>query len=84
MHYCTVTLPVHLFLTMKSPELAQIWILKLPPTSRPNCGIIQHVVIYVQACSNSAYPQHSGERYRTSGPLGWFLLTWFLLTCFNG
>ena len=24
MHYCTVTLPVHLFLTMKSPEHAQI------------------------------------------------------------
>ena len=22
-----------------------------------------------QVCSNSAHPQHSGERYRTSGPL---------------
>ena len=31
MHYCTVTLSVHLFLTMKSPEHTQI---------RPNCGII--------------------------------------------
>ena len=26
--------------------------------------------MYFQICSNSAYPQHSGERYRTSGPLG--------------
>ena len=23
--------------------------------------------MYFQVCSNSAYPQHSGERYRTSG-----------------
>ena len=27
------------------------------------------VVIYFQVCSHSAYPQHSGERYRTNGPL---------------
>ena len=25
--------------------------------------------MYFQACSNSAYPMHSGERYRTIGPL---------------
>ena len=25
--------------------------------------------MYFQVCFNSAYPQHSGERYRTSGPL---------------
>ena len=25
--------------------------------------------MYFQVCSNSTYPQHSGERYRTSGPL---------------
>ena len=25
--------------------------------------------MYFQVCSNSAYPQHSGERYRTTGPL---------------
>ena len=44
MHYCTVTLPVHLFLTMKSPEQAQISILKLPSMSRPNCGIISKIL----------------------------------------
>ena len=27
------------------------------------------VLMYFQVCSNSAYPQHSGERYRTNGPL---------------
>ena len=31
--------------------------------------LIQHIVLYFQACSNSAYPMHSGERYRTNGPL---------------
>ena len=32
--------------------------------------LIQHwVLMYFQVCSNSAYPQHSGEWYRTSGPL---------------
>ena len=25
--------------------------------------------MYFQVCSNSTYPQHSGERYRTSYPL---------------
>ena len=30
-------LPVHLFLTMRSPEHAQMWILKLPPMSWPTC-----------------------------------------------
>ena len=29
--------------------------------------LIQHIVIHFQACSNSAYLQHSGERYRTIG-----------------
>ena len=27
--------------------------------------LIQHIVMYFQGCSNSAYPMHSGERYRT-------------------
>ena len=27
------------------------------------------MLMYFKVCSNSAYPQHSGERYRTSGPL---------------
>ena len=31
--------------------------------------LIQHIVMYFQACSNSAYPVHSGERYRINGPL---------------
>ena len=32
--------------------------------------LIQHwVLMYFQVCSNSTYPQHSGERYRTNGPL---------------
>ena len=25
--------------------------------------------MYFQVCSNSEYPQHSGERFRTNGPL---------------
>ena len=25
--------------------------------------------MYFQVCSNSVYPQHSGERNRTNGPL---------------
>ena len=25
--------------------------------------------MYFQVCSNSAYPQHSGKRYGTNGPL---------------
>ena len=36
----------------------------------PGWKFIQHrVLMYFQVCSNSIYPQHSGERYRTSGPL---------------
>ena len=32
--------------------------------------LIQHwVLLYFQVCSNSAYSQHSGEQYRTIGPL---------------
>ena len=31
--------------------------------------LIQHIVIYFQACSYSAHPMHSGERYRTNGSL---------------
>ena len=32
--------------------------------------LIQHwALMYFQVCSDSAYPQHSGERYRTNGPL---------------
>ena len=34
--------------------------------------------MYFQVCSNSAYPQHSGERYRTSGPVD---LKGFELSC---
>ena len=30
---------------------------------------LNDLVLYFQVCSNSAYPQHSGERYRTNGPL---------------
>ena len=34
--------------------------------------LIQHwVLMYFQVCSNSTYPQHSGEWYRTSGPMVW-------------
>ena len=38
----------------------------------PNAALvilIQHIVMYFQACSNSAYPIHSGERYRTNDSL---------------
>ena len=38
---------------------------------------IQHIVMYFQACSNSAYPVHSGEGYRTIGPLVMFFVTTF-------
>ena len=39
---------------------------------------IQHwVLLYFQVCSNSAYPRHSGERYRTSASLVWYL---FMMT----
>ena len=33
----------------------------------------KHIVMYFQACSNSACPMHSGERYRAIGPLVDFL-----------
>ena len=37
--------------------------------------LIQHwVLMYFQVCSNSAYSQHSGERYRTNGPLVYFCI----------
>ena len=37
--------------------------------------LIQHwVLMYFQVCSNSTYPQHSGERYRTNGPLVRYLI----------
>ena len=40
--------------------------------------LIQHwVLLYFKVCSNSAYPQHSGERYRTSGPLVWYFFLWW-------
>ena len=40
--------------------------------------LIQHwVLMYFQVCSNSTYPQHSGERYRTNGPL--VLIYWFVI-----
>ena len=28
--------------------------------------LMQHIVMYFQACSNSAYPMHSGERYKNT------------------
>ena len=27
------------------------------------------MLLYFQVCSNSAHPQHSGELYRTNGPM---------------
>ena len=30
--------------------------------------------MYFQVCSNSTYPQHSGERYRANGPLVRYLI----------
>ena len=42
--------------------------------------LIQHrVLMYFQVCSNSAYPQHSGERYKTSGPLVLYVCITLLL-----
>ena len=41
------------------------------PNLFPNASawvkLTQHIVMYFQACS--AYPMHSGERYRSNGPL---------------
>ena len=31
--------------------------------------LIQHIVMFFQACSNSAYTMNTGERYGTNGPL---------------
>ena len=31
--------------------------------------LTQHIVMYFQACSKTAYPMHLGELYRTNGPL---------------
>ena len=42
---CHTKLPVHPFLIMRSPKHAQIWILKLLPTSRPNCGSIINIFV---------------------------------------
>ena len=43
--------------------------------------------MYFQACSNSAYPVHSGERYRTSGPMviyiSGFIKLYFTYCCKN-
>ena len=38
------------------------------------------VLLYFQVCSNSAYPQHIGERYRTNGHLVYHFLCAFF-TC---
>ena len=45
--------------------------------------LIQHIVMYFQAWSYSAYPMHSGERYRTSGPLVWNIIIVLLLLFTN-
>ena len=46
--------------------------------------LIQHwVLMYFQVCSNSTYPQHSGERYRTNGPLVVHYLWNFVLNLAN-
>ena len=36
------------------------------------------LVICFQACSNSAYPQHSGEQYRGIGPLVLFVFDFLI------
>ena len=33
--------------------------------------------MYFQVCSNSSYPQHSGERYRTNSILVLFVLEFY-------
>ena len=39
--------------------------------------LIQHwVLMYFQVCSNSTHTQHSGERYRTNGPLVPIFVLW--------
>ena len=44
--------------------------------------LIQHIVIYFEDYSNSAYPMHSGERYRTVWSSGLYVFQ-LLRQCFN-
>ena len=44
--------------------------------------LIQHIVIYFEGYSNSAYPMHSGERYRTVLSSGLYVFQ-LLRQCFN-
>ena len=44
--------------------------------------LIQHIVIYFEGYSNSAYPMHSGERYRTVWSSGLYVFQ-LLRQCFN-
>ena len=49
-------------------------VIKLP-LLRQGWKLIHHwVLMYFQVCSNSTYPQHSGERYRTNDPLVHYLI----------
>ena len=42
----------------------------------PNTWVkrIVRIVMYFQACFNSAYPMHSSERCGTTGPLDWLIV----------
>ena len=42
---------------------------------------MQHIAMYFQGCSNSAYPMHSGERYRTIWSSGLFVAMAERLKC---
>ena len=44
--------------------------------------LIQHIVIYFEGYSNSVYPMHSGERYRTVWSSGLYVFQ-LLRQCFN-
>ena len=44
--------------------------------------LIQHIVIYFEGYSNSAYPMHSGERYRTVWSSGLYVFQ-LLRQCFD-
>ena len=44
--------------------------------------LIQHIVIYFEGYSNSAYPMHSGVRYRTVWSSGLYVFQ-LLRQCFN-
>ena len=44
--------------------------------------LIEHIVIYFEGYSNSAYPMHSGERYRTVWSSGLYIFQ-LLRQCFN-